>query len=72
MDPKMPIKITRTGRMYEAEVTPPHGHGAYWKTDRSVGAKELIESLRNLGCHQTDISDAFYEADPEWVFRLSQ
>jgi hypothetical protein len=26
--------------------------------------------LRSLGCHQTDIGDAFYAADPEWLSRV--
>jgi hypothetical protein len=30
-------------------------------------ADELIAALRDQGCHQTDIGDAFYAADPEWL-----
>jgi hypothetical protein len=30
---------------------------------------ELIDKLRALGCHQTDIGDAFSEADPDWLGR---
>jgi hypothetical protein len=26
--------------------------------------------LREHGCHQTDIGDAFYEADPDWLDHL--
>jgi hypothetical protein len=31
--------------------------------------KELISALRERGCHDTDIGDAFYDADPEWRLR---
>jgi hypothetical protein len=31
--------------------------------------EELISALLARGCHQTDIADAFDEADPEWQFR---
>jgi hypothetical protein len=66
------LLVLRVEQKYEAEVSPPHGRGEYWRTDHPVSAEALIESLRELGCHQTDIGDAFYEADPEWVLRLSQ
>ncbi len=29
----------------------------------------LIDRLRELGCHTTDIGDAFYLADPYWLAR---
>jgi hypothetical protein len=32
-----------------------------------VAADELIDRLRQLGCHQTDIGDAFYAANPKWL-----
>lgn len=66
----MAIKITRAADKYLAEVTPPHGGGVPWKTTEPLGAKQLIQELTNRGCHQTDIGDAFYEADPAWVLRL--
>jgi hypothetical protein len=28
---------------------------------------ELVAALLGLGCHQTDIGDAFYVADPDWL-----
>jgi hypothetical protein len=34
-----------------------------------MGADELIDALLERGCHQRDIGDAFFEADPEWEFR---
>ena len=30
---------------------------------------DLVAALRERGCHQTDIGDAFDEADPEWLLR---
>jgi len=32
-----------------------------------MSRKELIDALRALGCHTTDIGDAFYTADPNWL-----
>jgi hypothetical protein len=31
---------------------------------------KLIDVLRELGCHTTDITDALYEADQSWLNRL--
>jgi hypothetical protein len=63
----MPITIQKISKGYTATVTPPHGKSRYWKTDHPMSVDELIEGLRKLGCHQTDIGDAFYEADPNWL-----
>ena len=30
-------------------------------------ASELLGRLSALGCHSTDITDALYEADPQWA-----
>lgn len=30
---------------------------------------ELVAALQEIGCHQTDIGDAFFEADPDWLNR---
>ena len=61
----MSIRITRQGSGYQAEVTTPQR--GIWRTDRAFGRDELIQELYKLGCHQIDIGDAFYEADPEWL-----
>lgn len=68
----MTIRIERIGGLYMARVTPPHGSGLFWRSERPVDARELVDQLLARGCHQTDIGDAFYEADPEWVSRLEQ
>ena len=66
----MAIEISRVGDQYRAEVTPPHGGGSPWTTSAPLGAKELVRELTSCGCHQTDIGDAFYEADDAWLLRL--
>ena len=66
----MAIKITRVADKYLADVTPPHGGGVAWSATEPLSAKELIQELTERGCHQTDIGDAFYEADDAWVLRL--
>jgi hypothetical protein len=65
----MAIAIKRVGSLYEATVTRPHGDGSDWTTPRPLTRDELVAALRERGCHQTDIGDAFYEADPEWLLR---
>ncbi len=66
----MAIMISRKGDGYVAEVTPPHGGGTPWSTSAPVSARELVQELTRRGCHQTDIGDAFYEADPAWILKL--
>ena len=66
---KMPITINRVGRLYEAEVTPPHGRGQHWRSPEPMEIDDLITALTERGCHQADVGDAFFEADPEWEIR---
>jgi hypothetical protein len=65
----MPIVILRTAGLYSAQVTPPHGGGAPWSSPAPMSRDELVAALRAIGCHQTDIGDAFFGADPEWLSR---
>jgi hypothetical protein len=65
----MGISIRRVGELYEADITPPHGNGMPWSSAKPVPRDELIRVLLNHGCHQTDVGDAFYDADPEWLMR---
>ena len=65
----MGIVIERVGQQYVASVSPPHGGGATWSSEAPLPKHELIERLRGLGCHTTDIGDAFYAADPAWLQR---
>lgn len=65
----MAIRIRRVDSKYIAEVTPPHGGGSRWASPGPMSADDVIAKLRSLGCHQTDIADAFDEADPGWDMR---
>jgi hypothetical protein len=60
----MAIVIFPAGDLYEATVTPPHGRGVRWASPQPMTANSLVAALRELGCHQTDIGDAFHDADP--------
>jgi hypothetical protein len=62
----MAISIQKTGGGYSAQVTPPHGDYP-WATEQPISVRDLVAALRALGCHTTDIGDAFYEADPNWL-----
>jgi hypothetical protein len=64
----MPIEIRRVGDLYEAKISPPHG-SVEWSTPEPMPLDELDRKLFELGGHPTDIGDAFYEADPNWVER---
>jgi hypothetical protein len=64
----VPIMIKRSGDLYSATVSPPHG--SLWSSPQPMTASKLIDVLRDLGCHTTDITDALYEADPSWLNRL--
>jgi hypothetical protein len=38
-----------------------------WMTPVAMGAHDLCRELLARGFHPTDIGDAFYEADPDWL-----
>lgn len=59
-------KVAKKG--YTATVTRPD-IGFTWETHAPLTQKQLIRELLTNGCHQTDIGDAFYEADPHWLDR---
>lgn len=62
----MPIKIWRTGDKFLGEASPPEADEE-WSATEPMTVDELDRKLYSLGCHITDIGDAFYEADPSWV-----
>lgn len=64
----MPIKIECVGTLYVATATPPHSDVEY-VSESPAAADAVIDALRARGCHQTDIGDAFYDADPDWLNR---
>jgi hypothetical protein len=64
----MSISVRRVRDGYEAQLSPPHGKEP-WTTEGPITKKQLIAKLGELGCHQTDIGDAFYSADPLWLAR---
>jgi len=63
----MPIVIEKVGSHYSARVSPPESDFGTWKTEEPLGVESLVQALLALGCHQTDIGDAFYSADPDWL-----
>ncbi len=64
----MPIRIIQVEQgIYVAHVTPPHGNGFEWQSLHPMPTHALVKELLALGCHQTDISDAFSEANPLWL-----
>jgi hypothetical protein len=67
----MPIDIRRVGDLYEAKVSPPHSATA-WATPEPMSVDDLDRALYHLGCHPTDIGDAFYAADPNWIEQSNQ
>jgi len=66
----MAIRIKSTELGYEAVATPPHV-GTPWQTSAPLSVRALIAVLLERGCHQTDIGDALYAANPNWLSDMS-
>jgi len=66
----MAIKIEKNDSGYTATVTPPNAGGMYWKSPMPMDSCSLIQELMKLGCHQTDIGDAYFDADPGWMKQI--
>jgi len=60
------IKIEKVRDGYVAHATSPHVQEE-WKSPNPLNRGELVKELRSWGVHTTSISDAFYEADPNWL-----
>jgi len=60
------IKIEKVRDGYLVHVTSPHVQEE-WKSPIPLSCGELVKELRSRGVHTTSISDAFYEADPNWL-----
>ena len=63
------IHIKRENEGYTGRITSLDGRSTYWATSGPVTRDELIRELQNFGWHQTEIGDAFYAADPDWLSR---
>jgi hypothetical protein len=65
------IAITKVSDVeYTAHASPPHATRDSWETGGPIRLKPLIEALKAQGCHQTDIGDALYAADPDWEKKI--
>jgi hypothetical protein len=65
----MAIKITKVGdSRYLAQLLPDiPAITSEWSTPEPMDRDQLIQELLKRGEHQTDIGDAFYRADPDWL-----
>ena len=62
----MSLIIQKVGDDYIADVKHEY-QKIFWKSEKPMPKDKLISKLLELGCHQQDIGDAFYEADPNWL-----
>jgi hypothetical protein len=66
----MTIAITRVGGdLYEATLALSHSGRREWTTPQPMTRDGLMRALRDRGCRPTEITEAFYRADPEWLIR---
>jgi hypothetical protein len=64
------IEVSVKGDGYVATVSPNPLGGATWLSGEPMSGRALSDTLVKLGCHQTDVGDAFYQADPNWLSHL--
>lgn len=62
----MPLIIKKVEHGYIAEAAYNQAN-IFWKTEAPMAAKKLVRKLLDIGCHQTDIGDAFKSANPDWL-----
>jgi hypothetical protein len=43
-----------------------------WECGAPMTGHEPVDTLLEIGCHQTDIADAFHDADPDWIEHLDR
>jgi hypothetical protein len=60
------ILITKSDGGYTALATRPHVYKE-WLSGEPMAAKALVAALLAQGVHQTDIGEAFYKAEPNWL-----
>lgn len=64
------LKIVRiSDDLYSVYATPPEV-GEDWSPIGPIRGRQLTRELLNRGAHQTDVGDAMYEADPDWIRQL--
>lgn len=63
----VPIEIEHGKGGYFARVTPSRFTLVRWRSERPKPADELARELVGLGHHLQDITDALYDADPNWT-----
>ena len=66
----MTVRINKISEgLYTATLTLPDVPNVKeaWSTTEPLDANQLCKELLSRGAHQTDIGDAFYEADPDWL-----
>ena len=51
---------------YRVAATPPHTRVDYHSPE-ALSVAQVIEELTKRAAHQTDIGDAFYAANPDWI-----
>jgi hypothetical protein len=61
------IRLTPEGDRFWVELTPPQAEA--WRSQAPLTPTELIQALRNRGCHSADITNALQAAGPEWGAR---
>jgi hypothetical protein len=67
MEVNMTITMKKVSEgLYVVSATPPHVREA-WSTTEPLHTDQIIQELLSRGAHQTDVGDAFYEQDRDWV-----
>ncbi|HKO19170.1 MAG TPA: hypothetical protein VJU82_09825 [Acidobacteriaceae bacterium] len=69
----MTIRIQKVSDdLYTAKVIMPDMPAvkSEWSTEEPLTGHQLCKALIELGCHQTDIGDALYQQDANWVQKL--
>jgi hypothetical protein len=60
----MALRIDRSAEGYAVTVSAPSGEP--WVSPHPLTPTAVLQTLSELGCHSTDISDALDAADLEW------
>ena len=66
----MTITVTHSDGRYAAEVTEDGDDDATWRTESGLTAKGLVDALAKHGCRHTEIGDAMFAVNPDWLSEL--